>query len=80
MSNLVQASAQASGTVTKSDTTVLEFKAIYVGGAGAVTIKHTLDGAAVTYPAVPTGTILPVQGVKVMSTGTDATNMVWMNW
>lgn len=80
MSNLVQASAQASGTVTKSDTTVLEFKAIYVGGAGDVAIQHTLGGTAVTYPSVPAGTILPVQGVRVMSTNTTATSMVWMNW
>lgn len=76
----VFASATSSGAVTKSDDTVLAFGAIYVGGAGDVTIKHAEGGAAVTYVGVPAGTILPVSGVRVMSTGTTATNMVWMAW
>lgn len=76
----VAASATSSGAVTKSDSTVLQFRAIYVGGAGDVAIKHTEGGAAVTYVGVPAGSILPVSGVRVMSTGTTATNMVWMDW
>lgn len=73
-------SATSSGAVTKSDSTVLDFNAIYVGGAGDVAIKHTEGGSAVTYPSVPAGTILPVSGVRVMSAGTTATSMVWMDW
>lgn len=76
----VSASATSSGAVTKSDSTVLQFRAIYVGGAGDVAIKHTEGGSAVTYPSVPAGTILPVSGVRVMSANTTATNMVWMDW
>lgn len=76
----VAASATSSGAVTKSDSTVLQFRAIYVGGAGDVAIKHTEAGSAVTYPSVPAGTILPVSGVRVMSTSTTASSMVWMDW
>jgi len=76
----VAASATSSGAVTKSDSTVLQFRAIYVGGAGDVAIRHTEGGSVVTYVGVPAGTILPVSGVRVMSTGTTATNMVWMDW
>lgn len=76
----VAASATSSGTVTKSDSTALQFRAVYVGGAGDVAIKHTEAGDAVTYVGVPAGTILPVSGVRVMSTGTTATDMVWMDW
>jgi hypothetical protein len=76
----VFSSATSSGAVTKSDSTVLAFNAIYVGGAGDVAIKHTEGGSAVTYVGVPAGSILPVSGVRVMSTGTTATSMVWMDW
>lgn len=79
-SAFVAASATSSGAVTKSDSTVLQFRAVYVGGAGDVAIKHTEGGAAVTYVGVPAGTILPVSGVRVMSTNTTATSMVWMDW
>lgn len=76
----VAASATSSGVVTKSDSTVLQFRALFVGGAGNVAIKHTEGGDAVTYTGVIAGTVLPVSGVRVMSTNTTATNMVWMDW
>lgn len=76
----IAASATRSGAVTKSDSTVLQFRAIYVGGAGDVAIKHEEGGSAVTYPSVPAGSILPVAGVRVMSANTTATSMVWMDW
>jgi len=74
------ASARSSGAVTKSDSTVLDFNAVYVGTAGDVAIKHTEGGSAVTYPGVPAGSILPVAGVRVMSANTTASGMVWMKW
>lgn len=68
---------QRCGAVTKSDSTVLSFDALYIGGAGAVDIKTSEDAAAVTFAAVPAGTVLPVQGVRVMA-ATAATNIVWL--
>lgn len=49
-------------------------KRIYVGGAGDVRVTLN-DGSAVTFTAVPVGTILPVRAVKVL-TATTATNLV----
>lgn len=76
----VFSSATSSGAVTKSDSTVLDFNAVYVGTGGDVAIKHTEGGSAVTYPSVPAGMILPVAGVRVMSANTTASNMVWMKF
>lgn len=63
--------------VTKSDT--VNFPrgvcAIYVGGTGDVVLVDE-DGNAVTFSAVPAGTILPCQAVRVNSTSTTATLMV----
>jgi hypothetical protein len=76
----VFASATAAGAVTKSDTTVLDFTALYVGGTGDVSVDLTEGGTAVVFVGVPAGTILPVVGTRVNSTATTATNMVWMKW
>lgn len=71
--------ATRSGVVTKSDTTELKFKRLFVGGAGNVTIQHQGSDSVVTYTGVLAGTYLDVQGVRVMA-ATTATNIVWMDW
>lgn len=76
----VFASARSSGAVTPSDSTVLDYNALYIGTGGNVAIKHTSAGSAVTFTSVLDGTILPVAGVRVMSTNTTATNIVWLKW
>jgi hypothetical protein len=48
--------------------------AIYVGGAGAVVA--IVNGTAVTFAAVPVGTILEIRATRVNATGTAATNLV----
>ena len=73
------ASATSSGAVTPSDSTVLDFNALFVGGAGNVSIDHTEGGTAVVYTGVVAGTILPVSGVRV-NAATTATNITWMKW
>lgn len=61
--------------VTPSDTTPINCRALYVGGAGDVAVKTAAGAAAVTFKAPPVGTILPVMidGGYVMSTNTTAT-------
>ena len=61
--------------ITPDDDTDLEFtpRALYIGGAGAVTVILRNDTAAVTFAAVPVGTVLPVRPKRVLATGTDAT-------
>ncbi len=48
---------------------------LYVGGAGNVKVT-TIGGDVVTFTAVPVGTVLPVQVVKVHSVGTTATLII----
>lgn len=68
------------GVVTPSDTTQLQFDALYVGVGGSIAIKAKPADTAVTFVGVPTGTFLPVKGQVVMSTNTTATNLVWVRW
>jgi len=65
--------------VTPSDTTPVFCKALYVGGAGNVTINMEKSGGTnVTFTAPPVGSILPLNlaGGRVMFTGTTATLLV----
>jgi hypothetical protein len=67
--------------VTPSDSTLVNCRAIYVGGAGNVTIVQGPIGAqetAVLFTAPPVGSIIPVeinQGL-IKATGTTATALV----
>lgn len=82
-------SAHGSVVVTASDTTDLPItRALYVGGTGDIAIVMPDHGLAlgasaaaaqavdVIFYNVSAGTILPVQAVRVLSTGTTATNLV----
>ena len=71
--------ATSGGAVTKSDSTVLNFKRLFVGGAGNVVIQHAGADSVVTFTGVPAGTYLDVAGVRVMA-ATTATNINWMSW
>jgi hypothetical protein len=48
---------------------------LYVGGAGNLKVL-TVGGDEVTFTAVPVGTFVPVQVLRVFATGTTATNIV----
>jgi hypothetical protein len=76
----IVASARTLTAVTKSDSTVLNFQALWIGGAGNVAIKTSEAADAVTIVGVPAGTILPISGGLVMSTNTTATNIVALDW
>lgn len=68
----------SAAAVTKSDTTVVNCRALWVGGVGDVAVKTVPGATAVTFTAVPAGTLLPVSidGGQVMSTNTTATLIV----
>ena len=62
--------------VTPNDSTNLsQPSVIYVGGSGNVKVR-TAQGTDVTFNAVSAGTVVPVQVVRVWSTGTTATSML----
>lgn len=68
--------AYSSGkVVTPSDATLLNFKTLYVGGTGTVTLIDE-TGASVLFSGVPSGSYLWIKGTKVMATGTTATLIV----
>lgn len=64
--------------VTPSDSTDMTVvsRAIYVGGAGNITVNMAGSGTAVTFTAVPAGSMLPIAVARVKSTGTTATSIV----
>lgn len=63
--------------VTPSDATDLTgVRAVYVGVTGNVALMALYDSAAVTFTAVPAGTIIPVRIKRVMATNTTATDIV----
>lgn len=68
---------EGSTTIVTSDVADNPFawSALYVGGAGDVKVKM-LDGSTPTFKAVPVGTTLNIQFVRVFTTGTAATLMV----
>ena len=72
------AAARDGFAVTKSDSTVIRFDALWVGGAGDVVIRSP-RGTTVTFTGVPAGTLLPVSGDRVMAatTATSITGMVY---
>ena len=78
MSGDVRASCKYGGAVTAHDDTELSFNALYVGGAGDVSVDLE-DGQVLVFIGVLAGSILPVTGNRV-NAATTATNIVWMNW
>jgi hypothetical protein len=71
-------SSENAAAITPSDGANLsqQTMAIYVGGAGDVKVDMVGSGTGIVFKAVPVGTVLPVQAIKVYSTGTTATNLV----
>jgi hypothetical protein len=71
-------------SATDSTSIVFEPGTLYVGGAGTVVLlpfvsqgaSTATNAAAVTFPTVPAGTILPVLTRRVIATGTTATGFV----
>lgn len=59
-----------------TDLTASRIRAIYVGGAGDISITALNDTNPVVLPAVPAGTILPIMPKYIRSTGTTATSIV----
>jgi len=63
-------------TFSNSDTVNLESPSvIYVGGAGNVKVT-TAQGDEVTFIGLQTGSVIPVQVIRVWSTDTTATNLL----
>ena len=62
-------------TVTTLKPIEVGYSGLYIGVTGDVAIKG-IGGVAVTFKAVPAGTILPIGVNRVMATNTTATNIL----
>lgn len=64
--------------VTASDSTIINCRAIYVGGAGNLALSISSTASAVTFTGVAAGSVLPIQldQGRIMSTNTTATAIV----
>jgi hypothetical protein len=80
MANPVQpVTAQDATVLTKSDTTVIKFDALYVGTGGDVAVR-TARGNSRIFPDVPSGAILPIAGDQLLSTGTGAADVIALHY
>lgn len=63
--------------VTKSDSVNLTyaFRALWIGSGGDVVVVMQ-DGSAITFKNCADGSMLPVRGIRVNSTGTTASDIV----
>jgi len=67
----------AAAVTTSDSATIRATGALYIGGAGNVTVVMAGEGnTTVTFSAVPVGTILPISVKQVKATGTTATLII----
>jgi hypothetical protein len=59
---------------TPSDTAFVNYVGFYVGVTGDVTAQ-SIPGTSVLFKAVPAGGVIPGVFVRIMATGTTATNI-----
>lgn len=62
-------------SVTPSDTTEIRATALWVGGAGNVSVE-TAGGDTVTFVGVQAGSLIPIEVNHVRSTSTTATDIL----
>lgn len=72
---LTFATYPTAAAITPSDTAPQTYRAIYVGGAGNVSVVTT-GGNTVTFTAPPVGSIIPVEVQFVRATLTTATLLI----
>jgi hypothetical protein len=52
------------------DTALVDVRALYVGGAGDLSVRMLADGTVLDFKGVPGGTLLPIQVDRVMAATT----------
>ena len=63
--------------ITPSSTTLVNCRAIYVGGAGNVVVASKVGGTLTTFTAPPVGSILPIElNEGIVDASTTATLLV----
>lgn len=64
--------------VTPNDNTDLPEvpRALFVGGAGSLSVILQKDSAALSWSNVPAGSVLPIRPKRIRQTGTTAGNII----
>jgi hypothetical protein len=77
----VTAAASVAFAITPTDGVDLtsNTRALWIGGAGTLTVNMAGDGNSVLFSGISAGTLLPIQVSRVSSTGTTATLIVGLN-
>jgi len=66
--------AEYAAAVTPSDSTrLVATRALYIGGAGNVTVEMAGDLQTVLFSGLTAGMVLPIRVLRVLATGTTAT-------
>lgn len=69
--------AEDAHTITPNDSTIFPVtRGLYIGTAGAITVLHEKSFTPVTYPTTIAGYIYPWHVIKVLSTGTAASDII----
>lgn len=78
IADTVTSPAENAVAVTPHDSTDFTYacRALYIGGAGNVSLETVGGQSAVVFVGLPAGTILPVRATRVNSTSTTATSIV----
>ena len=71
--NFIERNGEA---VTPSDSTEVEYTSLYVGSAGNVAVQLAGSNSSITYANVQDGSFMPIEVIKVFSTGTTASNII----
>lgn len=74
-SSTPDSTASNADAVTPNDTTVVRYRALYVGVTGNVSVL-TEGGQTVTFQNAQAGSVLPIRVARVRATGTTATNIL----
>jgi hypothetical protein len=77
-SNNISAPGGFAAAITPNDGADINFtsRAIYIGGAGNLSVVMSGSGNSVTFVGLAAGTVLPITVSRVMDTSTTATNIV----
>ena len=75
-SSLSTAPAVRGAVVTPHDTDPNQYRSLWVGGAGNITLRFMGDSGNTLISGIPAGTLLPFAVKLVLDTGTSATLIV----
>lgn len=76
MPNIVEQAPNGGACTPHDTTTFTQQTALFVGVGGDVAVWLWGEAASLTFKNVPSGTFMPIQVKRVLSTGTTATNIV----